>query len=42
MELNDIYIVTKILQTVELYLMMFDDEIDKIDLKRIIEIISWV
>ena len=41
-ELNDIYLVTKTLQTVELYLMMFDDEIDKINLKRIIEIISWI
>ena len=33
---------TKVLQVVELYLMMFEDEVDNVDLKRILEIICWV
>jgi hypothetical protein len=42
MELTDVYLTTKMLQLVELYLMMFEEEIENIDLSRIIEIITWV
>jgi len=42
MALTDVYLTTKMIQLVELYLMMFEEEIDNIDLKRIIEMISWI
>jgi len=42
MALTDVYLTTKMIQLVELYLMMFEEEIDNIDLKKIIEMISWI
>jgi hypothetical protein len=41
-ELNDVYLGSKLFQIVELYLVIFEDAIETIDLKRIIEMISWI
>lgn len=42
MELNDVHLVCKMLQTVELHLVMSEEAADTIDSKRILEMIAWL
>lgn len=42
MQLDNVHLVANLLQVVELYLVMFEDAIETIDLQRIIEMISWI